>query len=107
MPYKFRKWEIPKRMERPLERYINEGRPVGDFLQAVICHDLFLAVGRADDDNVENLPAFCAFFHNHAPSDCHGSLEKYKAWVKRVDDARKQKEADLQEVDKALEEEPC
>ena len=72
---------ISGRMMAGVRRYIREGKPPGDFLRAVICHELFLAIGHADDENRENLPAYCAFFHNHAPADCHGSEEKYKAWI--------------------------
>jgi hypothetical protein len=73
-----------------IRHYIELGQPVGDFLRAVICNDLKNAVGHADDVNVHNLPAYCAYLHNHAPSDCHGSPEKYKAWIKEFEDIRKQ-----------------
>ena len=82
--YRFRKWAIPARMMPAISHYINEGRPVGHFLRALICHDdVFRVIGYADDDNVENLPAFCAYFHNEAPAQCHGSAEAYKAWIEK------------------------
>jgi hypothetical protein len=81
MTYQFRKWHIPGYMMPAVERYVKQGQPVGDFLQAVISNDLSRAVGFADDANVENLPAFLAYLHNEAPSECFGSPEKYKAWI--------------------------
>ena len=50
-------------------------------LRAVICNNLKDACGLADDDNLQNLPAFVAYFYNIAPSACWGSPEKYQAWI--------------------------
>lgn len=63
----------------PLREYINNGQPVGDFLAAVLCNDLAEACGRADEENLRNLPAYTGFLYNEAPSTCHGSIEKMKA----------------------------
>ena len=87
--YRHHEWFIPEYTMTGLQRYINEGRPVGNFLKAVICNDLRLAVGYADDHNVNNLPAYTTYLHNEAPSGCHGSEAKYKAWIKKFADARK------------------
>jgi hypothetical protein len=74
---------IPPGMMPSILRYVDDGLPVGDFLRAVISNDLMGSVGRGDDINVKNLPAFCAYFHNHAPAECHGSQERYKAWIRK------------------------
>jgi hypothetical protein len=84
--YQFRKYVIPERMMVPIRAYIEEGRPFeeGGFLEALVCHrDVFIVVGRADDENLDNLPAFCGYFHNEVTSECHGSWEKYQAWLKK------------------------
>jgi hypothetical protein len=81
MTYKFRQWYIPDRMMPGIERYVEQRIIPGDFLQAVICNDLKEAVGRADDENMDNLPAYVAYFYNKAPSECWGSKEKMKRWV--------------------------
>lgn len=81
--YKFQHWYIPDRMMGGIKRYIAEGIPPGDFLTAIICNDLKEAVGRADEENVANLPAFVSFFYNHAPSTCWGSTERMRAWMDR------------------------
>jgi hypothetical protein len=104
--YGGRSYYISARMMDGIKRYVDQGKGVGDFLQAVICHDLWGAVGHADDENRDNLPAYCAFFHNHVPADCHGSREKYKAWIKKHADAMDQLDKDMDELAKDFEPEP-
>lgn len=81
MSYQFRQFYIPERMMGALERYIENRMPPGDFLMAVLCNDLSEACGRADDENIANLPAYAAFLYNEVPSACHGSPEKVMAWL--------------------------
>ena len=64
-----------------IRRYIEHGIPPGDFLQAVICNDLKEACGRADEENLENLPAYVAYFYNNAPGGCWGSKGRMQDWV--------------------------
>jgi hypothetical protein len=81
MTYGFREFYIPDKMMPSIELYIKEGVPPGDFLTAIICNDLKEACGRADNENIRNLPAYAAFFYNNAPADCHGSKEIMKKWI--------------------------
>ena len=81
--YQFREFYIPEHMMGGIERYVNQGIPPGDFLRAVICNDLSGAVGRADDENIRNLPAYVAYFYNEAPGTCWGSIAKMVAWMER------------------------
>ena len=80
--YKFRGFEIPEYMMEGLELYISKGIPPGNFLSAVISNDLAEAVGRADDANIHNLPAYIGYLYNEAPSPCWGSPAKFEAWMK-------------------------
>ena len=82
MVYTFRHFHIRDDMMGAIQRYIDQGINPGHFLSAVIDNDLKEAVGRADDENLENLPAFVAYFYNEAPSSCWGSKEIRQAWVK-------------------------
>ena len=84
--YKFREWHIPERMMGGIERYINHGIATGDFLTAIICNDLKGAIGRADDENIQNIPAYVAYFYNEAPASCWGSPETMKAWMEKTND---------------------
>ena len=80
---------IPERMHGGLTRWIEQGIPPGDFLQAVIKNDLAEACRRADDENQHLLFDYIKYFYNHAPPQCWGSEKNFKAWVeskKRVRD---------------------
>jgi hypothetical protein len=83
MSYTFNQFEIPDGMMGGITRFIEHGIIPGGFLQAVICNDLKEAVGRADLENMANLPAFVSYFYNEAPAICWGSKEKMLAWSKR------------------------
>jgi hypothetical protein len=72
---------IPERMMESVKAYIRDGRPTGQFLQAIICNDLLEACGRADDENIRIIPIFVSYFYNEAPSPCWGSKEAYVKWV--------------------------
>ena len=61
----------------------------GDFLYAAICNDFMELRGRADDDNLRNLPALAAFLYNEVPMALRGA-EKYAAWVKGCAERRAQ-----------------
>jgi len=82
--YRFRQFAIPGYMGGGITRYIEKGILPGGFLLAVLEHDLFEAVGRADDENLANLPAYVAYFYNEAPGACHGSRVKIAEWVATV-----------------------
>ena len=79
--YTFREWRVPDHMVGSIRRYIEQGIPPGDFLTAVLDNNLKEAMGRADDENLRNLPAILAYFYNEAPGLCWGSPEKRRVWV--------------------------
>jgi len=81
MTYRFLSFYIPERMEDGIRRYIDERVRPGDFLQAVISNNLKEAVWRADEENINNLPAYVSYFYNEAPSNCWGSKEKMENWI--------------------------
>lgn len=79
--YWFNEFYIPERMMPGIRRYVESGIVPGDFLCAVIQNDLSEAVGRADDENLKNLPAYVAYFYNEVPSNCWGSKERMQEWA--------------------------
>jgi len=88
--YSFMKqYSIPERMRDSITRYIEDKIAPGDFLSAVIMNNLAEAIGRADDENIRNLPAYVNFFYNHAPSQCWGSPEKMATWLGEKTEERK------------------
>ena len=79
--YTFRGWHISDRMMPGLKRWIEHGTLPGDFLQAVLRNDFREVCAKADEENLQNLPAYAAYLYNEAPSDCWGSREKMIAWI--------------------------
>lgn len=76
-----RSYIIPEHMYYDLKMYIERRVAVGGFLSKVLENDLVGAMGRADNENMANLPAYANFLYNHAPDTCWGSPEKVKAWL--------------------------
>lgn len=74
---------IPEHMRDSVIGYICRGRPVGDFLQAVIRNDLWGAVSRGDDENVQALGTYVRFFWNYSPTGCHDDADRHDYWVER------------------------
>jgi len=79
--YRFEQFYIPDRMMGGILRYVEDGIPPGDFLQAIICNDLVEVVHRADEENRRNLPAYVAYFYNEVPLPIWRTKEKMKAWI--------------------------
>ncbi len=79
--YPFQHFAARADMVLALRRYAYLHYPLGDFLRSLVSNDLFEALGRADQDNLHNLPALGAFVYNELPRSCWGSPQAYKAWV--------------------------
>ena len=75
---------ITANMMYSLLAYRDQGRPVGDFLQAVISNDFMRAAGHADDVNRSILYLYARWFYNEAPTECYGSKEAYQKWIEKV-----------------------
>ena len=73
--------ELPAHMRQGTKNYIENGVLPGSFLQAVICNDLFGAIRKADDINIQRLEDWLLFFYSDAPDGCYGSKEKMIAWI--------------------------
>lgn len=72
---------IPEHMHGGIIRYLVHKIPPGDFLTSVLSNDLFGAISKADDININALPVYCAFFYNETPTSCWGSKERVNAWL--------------------------
>jgi hypothetical protein len=75
-----------------LERYRDDGCPLGDFLKAVVSNDLMEAASRADSQNSYSLPAYAGWLYNECPSAARGSKKAYLDWIEAKADERKKKE---------------
>jgi len=72
---------LPEHMRGSIKRYIDNGVPPGDFLQAVLSNDLKESFSRADDKNIAAMFDWVCFLYNYAPIHCHGSKEKMEMWI--------------------------
>lgn len=66
-----------------LQHYVQTGRPLGRFLEAVVSNDLSSACGCADSVNIHLIPVYAAWLYNKAPIGSFGSPEAYKSWVEK------------------------
>lgn len=73
--------KIPQHMQDALVRYVEQGIKPGHFLSAVICNDLFEAVGHADATNLPILPVYVRWFYNIAPGSCWHSVGHMNDWM--------------------------
>ena len=85
---KFHHLPVPY-LQRGIERWVHLGIPPGDFLKAVICNDLRMAVMYADDTNRECLVGTTLWFYNNVPSLSWGNLKNAIAWQENRLDALK------------------
>lgn len=72
---------IPEHTKQSLAIYVVDRIAPGGFLTAVLENDLFLAVSRADSQNIECLPDIVKFIYNRCPMGCHGSKEAVDYWL--------------------------
>ena len=73
--------ELPEHMRDSVRAYVDDHRPVGHFLSAVLANDLCKAVAHADEENLVALGAYVRWFYNHAPARCWGSRRRVGAWL--------------------------
>ena len=69
---------LPEHIRGGARRWIEDGIPPGDFLEAVFRNQLCEAFGRADETNQAAMFSIVQFMYNEAPMDCRGT--KYDRW---------------------------
>jgi len=79
--YTFHNFYIPLRMMHGLQLYIEHHVVPGSFLSSVLKNDLRGAIENADDENLQNLPAYVGFLYNQAPNGCWGSEKIFGNWI--------------------------
>lgn len=72
---------IPPLLIEGLKAYVEQGRPVGSFLEAVLCNDFVAAVGAADAHSRVALPSIARLVCTEMPPISWGSKCVYHAWI--------------------------
>jgi hypothetical protein len=75
-------------LDQSLENYLMHGFEPGGFLTAVLCNNLYLAVGRADHWNKQNLPRIVNEVFHKVPEIAVHSREAIRDWCMDVDGRR-------------------
>ena len=75
-------------LDQSLENYLIHGFEPGGFLTSVLANDLYLAVGRADHWNKDNLPRIVNEIQYNVPVDAYGSYAAVKEWCFDADGRR-------------------
>ena len=83
MEYKTKITMIPEHCREGLLEYIEHGRPVGDFLFAVLENNLREAFWKADEINQAALRQYIDYLYGYCPSQCWGSRAKVNAWIEK------------------------
>jgi hypothetical protein len=73
---------IPRDTLAALDAYVNDRRPVGGFLHAVLSNRLYEACMRADSSNGPWLRQIALYVEGELPIACRGSAEAVEAWLR-------------------------
>jgi len=74
---------LPEHMQESARGYVEDGRPPGSFLKAVLTNDLTGAFGRADDINQQCMFRWATWLYNECPGNAWGTQEAVDAWVEK------------------------
>jgi len=77
---KYEEYGLPPHMLPGLEGHVENGRPTGDFLSALLENNLRLTVGLADERNQAKILQWVRFCHNWLPAGCWGSSRAVAEW---------------------------
>jgi len=73
---------VPEHLRVACRAYVEEKRPTGHFLLAVLTNNLYEAIGRGDDASLAGLKGIIQWFYNYTPGNCHGTLARVTEWLK-------------------------
>lgn len=71
---------IEERFKEAIDAWVQDARPTGGFVEAVLSNDLREAIGRGDDEAIDNLPHIVAYLYNDCPRHSWGSPAAVRAW---------------------------
>lgn len=72
---------IPEHVLAGVYSFVEHRTEPGHFLSAVLCDNLFEAVGRADKESGAALRELVCFIHCEVPTMCYGNTIKVRGWL--------------------------
>lgn len=73
---------LPRHCAVAFCEYLDHGRPLGGFLQAIVANDLYVAAKKSDPMNYQALRQYVDFLYEAADPRAYGSYKRYDVWVK-------------------------
>ena len=68
--------------QESLAAYVEKGRPLGDFLKALIMDKLMETITRADDRNIHLLKELGMWVYWNVPTSARYTQENYETWIR-------------------------
>jgi len=75
--------EFPEHLWNGFKRYVLDGRPAGQFLQALFAGDLFEVFRRGDEFSIAGLRPMVMYLHNECPVGCYGTRRHVQEWMSK------------------------
>lgn len=75
---------LPDDIREQLVAYRDQGRPLGECLEAAVAGDFVAFFSRADERHTAHAQAIAGFIYNDLPATAHGSRTVVRAWCAAV-----------------------
>jgi hypothetical protein len=75
--------DFPEHLWNGFKRYVLQGRPTGQFLQALCAGELFEVFRRGDELSIAGLRPMIMFLENQCPIGCFGSRRNVQEWCEQ------------------------
>lgn len=84
-------YDIPEITRESIDAWVQDAKPTGGFLRAVLENNLREAFARADNDNSAAMHDIVSYLYNEVPGLCWGSPERVAEWPVVIAEMQKMK----------------
>lgn len=79
---------LPQRTKAEIDRFVYEGIMPGRFVYSVLCNDLKMSFGYADEENRAAMYEIVKYIYNKIPMQSQGSPERVAKWLVFIQEER-------------------